>query len=315
MNEHIDECIQYLQYILIHGTWHPSKYKKKIIFEPKKRFIYIAKFFPDRVLHHAFVDVLEERVWDKIMIYDSYSCRKDKGPHVGSRRCMEYVRKYRYCLKCDISKFYPSLDHDLIKTIIRRKLKDKKLLVMLDRIIDSFPGRKNAPIGNLTSQWYGNLYLNELDDFIKQDLRVKGYIRYCDDFILFSNDKERLKEWAEKVKKFVEENLLLTFSKFDIFPVSRGIDFLGYRHFPNGCILLRKATAKRMQKKVKAIPNQIRYGIKTNDQALSTVGSIEGWIKHANTYNLKKAMEMEKLKGEILNEQIQRIRKVAGHTT
>ena len=114
-------------------------------------------------------------------------------------------------MKCDISKFYPSLDHDLIETIIRRKIKDKNLIWALDLIVDSFKGRKNAPIGNLTSQWFGNLYLSGLDDFVKQTLHIKGYIRYCDDFILFGNSKTELREAGRRVRDFVENQLLLSF--------------------------------------------------------------------------------------------------------
>ena len=312
--DHIDDCIKYLQYILSHKTWKPSKYKERVIYEPKKRTIYIAKFFPDRVLHHAFVDVAM-RVWDKLMIYDTYSCRVGKGQHKGSRRCMEFIRRYKYCLKCDISKFYPSLDHDLIETIIRRKIKDKNLIWSLDLIVDSFKGRKNAPIGNLTSQWFGNLYLSGLDDFVKQTLHIKGYIRYCDDFILFGNSKTELREAGRRVRDFVENQLLLSFSKFDLFPVTRGIDFLGYRHFPNGCILVRKTTAKRMKRKLKELPHLIRMHRKCPKKALSTIASIEGWLKHANTHNFQISLQLQRLKEEIKDEQIQPVCKETGFTS
>lgn len=299
----MEECLDYLQYILKKGTWRPSPYKERVIYEPKMRTIYIAKFFPDRVLHHAVVDVLEE-TWDKIMIYDTYSCRRGKGQHAGSLRCMKYIRRYPYCLKCDISKFYPSMDHEITKTILRRKIKDKKTLHVLDLIVDSFPGGKNAPIGNLTSQWFGNLYLGELDDYVKQILHVKGYIRYCDDFVIFGRSKEELREKGKKVKEFVEERLLLTFSKFDLFPVTRGIDFLGYRHFPDGYILVRKRTAKRMQKTIKELPHLMRRGEKSREKALSTIASVNGWLKHANSHNLRMAMQLDEMKEEIENGKI-----------
>lgn len=304
--EHLDDCIRYLQYILENDTWRPSPYKERVIYEPKKRTIYIAKFYPDRVLHHAVVDVLQE-TWDKLMIYDTYSCRPGKGQHAGSKRCMEYVRRYPYCLKCDISKFYPSMDHDLMKTVLRRKLKDRRVLRVLDLIIDSFPGRKNAPIGNLTSQWFGNLYLGELDDYIKQTLHIKGYIRYCDDFVLFG-EKEELRAAGEKIRRFVEEGLLLNFSRFDLFPTSRGIDFLGYRHFPGGYILVRKRTAKRMKKTVREIQYMLRNGKTTKGKALSTVASIRGWLIHANSHNLQMAIELNETKEAIENGKIFRIR-------
>lgn len=303
--EHLEQCIKYLQYILTHHTWKPSPYRERVIYEPKERTIYIAKFFPDRVLHHAIIDVLSP-MWDKVMIYDTYSCRKGKGQHAGSRRCMQYIRKYPYCLKCDISKFYPSLDHDLLKTIIRRKLKDAETLQLLDLIIDSYPGRKNAPIGNLSSQWFGNLYLGELDFYVKQELGVKGYIRFCDDFVLFGN-KNQLKEWGEKIREFVENHLLLTFSRFDLFPVTRGIDFLGYRHFPSGYILVRKKTAKRMKRKIREIPHLIRIGAESGEKAIATIASIEGWLKHANSHNFKESMELQTLREDIESGKIRRI--------
>lgn len=299
-SEHLDDCIKYLQYILIYKTWKPSKYKERVIYEPKERTIFIAKFFPDRVLHHAIIDVISP-MWDKIFIYDTYSCRKGKGQHKGSKRCMQYVRQYKYCLKCDISKFYPSLDHDILKTLIRRKIKDKNALYVLDLLIDSFPGRKNSPIGNLSSQWFGNLYLNELDVFVKQDLHIKGYIRYCDDFVLFSNSKEQLKDAGNQIRTFVTQYLLLSFSKFDLFPVSRGIDFLGYRHFPDGYVLVRKHTAKNMKKKIKEIPHLLRRHKISEETAISIIASIEGWIKHANSFNLATSMQLQQLKEEVKN--------------
>lgn len=237
----------------------------------------------------------------------SYACRKNKGQHKGSIKCMEYVRKNRFCLKCDISKFYPSINHEILKRIIRKKIKCKRAIKLLDEIIDSIDSPTNVPIGNYLSQWFGNLYLNELDMFMKHDNKIKCYIRYCDDFLLFSNDKALLKEMAIKIKDYVENILKLRLSKCNLFPTSQGIDFLGYRHFSSGYILVRKTTAKRMKKRIRRLKWELAKKKITNDRALSVIGSISGWLKWANTYNLQISLQLNELKESIggsVNEQI-----------
>lgn len=168
----LDYYIEKLQNDLITGQYKTAEYKLKTIYEPKKRDIYILPFYPDRIVHHAIMNVLEP-IWDNRFIYNSYACRKNKGQHKGSIKCMEYTRKFKYCLKCDISKFYPSINHRLLKKVIRKKIKCKKTLNLLDEIIDSVDTPTNVPIGNYLSQWFGNLYLNELDVFLKQENCVK----------------------------------------------------------------------------------------------------------------------------------------------
>lgn len=244
---------------LINGTYHTAKYRIKTIYEPKKREIYILPFYPDRIVHHAIMNVLEP-IWDSYLINDTYACRKGKGQHSGSTRCMEFVRKNKFCLKCDISKFYPSIPHKELKALIRRKIKCKKTLALLDEIIDSVDTPTNVPIGNYLSQWFGNLYMYPLDNFIKQDNHIKCYIRYCDDFLLFSNNKDELKLMAKKIEDFVVNNLKLKLSKCNLLPTSQGIDFLGYRHFPQGYILIRKTTVRRMKRNLK----KLDYAIDTN---------------------------------------------------
>lgn len=221
-----------------------------------------------------------EPIWDKLFISHSYACRKNKGQHKGSIKCMEYVRKNRFCLKCDISKFYPSIK-------------------LLDEIIDSIDSPTNVPIGNYLSQWFGNLYLNELDMFLKHDCKIKYYLRYCDDFLLFSNDKQFLKDMSAKIEEFVTTKLKLKLSKCNILSTSQGVDFLGYRHFSAGYILVRKSTAKRMKKNIKALKYKLAVKKISKESALSTVASVEGWLKWANAYNLKKSLQLEDLKKSI----------------
>lgn len=287
-----DKAVHKLHDILING-FKNSKYRYKTVYEPKQRLIYILPFFPDRIVHHAIINIVEN-IWNNLFISDSYSCRKDKGQHAGSKRCMDFVRRYKYCLKCDISKFYPSINHDILKQILSKKIKDEKLLSLLDTIIDSIEGDKNVPIGNYLSQWFGNLYLNELDMFVKHSLHCKAYIRYCDDFVFFSNSKEELRNYLNRIIP-VLNNLKLILSKKEIFPVSQGIDFLGYRHFTN-YILVRKSTAKRIRKRMSHIEERILNGKLSKERARSQIASAEGWLKHANSYNFKNTLQLDKLK-------------------
>ena len=274
-----------LQKMLCKGEFTTSEYRSKTIYEPKEREIYILPFYPDRIAQHALLQVVAP-IWDNLMIHDSYACREGKGMHDASRKTMRHVHNYKYCLKCDISKFYPSIDHNILMDIIENKIKCKPTLTLLEDIVRSFGGGKNTPIGNYTSQWFGNLYMNELDNNLKQKHGVKTLIRYCDDFVMFSDSKQELQDLKRHIKRFLKDKLDLTFSKWSIFKVVQGVDFLGYRHFPDK-ILLRKSTAKRVMKRIKALPKLLMTGEITFDQYKSSIASTKGWLKWANTYNLK----------------------------
>ena len=302
-----DHYIDKLHELLLSGNYRTSPYTTKVIYEPKERKIFILPFYPDRIVHHAIMNILEP-IWDSVLDSGVYSCRKGKGQHAGSTYCMELTMKYSYCLKCDVSKFYPSINHAVLKQIIRRKIKDVRMLSLLDEIIDSPGGETNCPIGNLLSQWMGNIYLNEMDDIVRHRLHCSPFVRYCDDFILFDNDKERLFEWRAQIGEFLSEVLKLRYSKADIFPTARGVDFLGYRHFPEGYILVRKSTAKRQKKIIEAIPYEVGHGIITPAKALAQIDSANGIFKHANAHKLTESLKMSELREEILrNEAFQRI--------
>jgi retron-type reverse transcriptase len=278
---------------LVDKTFHTSSYKVKIIHEPKKRQIYILPFSPDRIVQHALMNIIEP-IWNGLFIEDSYACRKNKGIHAGSRRTMDFVRHNKYCLQCDISKFYPSIDHNVLSHIVSKKIKCPDTLWLLKDIIHSIEGDKNAPIGNYTSQWFGNLYMNELDQYLKHTWRIRDYIRYCDDFILFHNDKSFLQRMKAVIKDFLSSALSLTMSKCEVFPVSQGVDFLGYRHFP-GYILLRKTTAKRIIRRYYRLPLLLDIGKITLDQFRSSIASMSGWMKWAQTRNLEKMLRLDEL--------------------
>ena len=292
-----EERLVRIRQTLVDQTFKTSEYTSKWILEPKPRQIYVLPFAPDRIVQHALMNVIEP-IWDNLLISDSYACRVGKGIHAGSRRCMEFVRRYKYCLKCDISKFYPSVDHDVLFDVIQRKIKCPETLWLINEIIYSMPGGKNVPIGNYTSQWFGNLYMNELDQYLKHEWRIKPYIRYCDDFVSFSDDKRFLNEVADAIKEYCADRLKLRLSKCDLFPVTQGVDFLGYRHFPN-YVLLRKSTSKRVKRRLNLLPTLLEKGRISFDSYRSSIASTRGWLRWANSHNMGIALKLEELAGVI----------------
>lgn len=255
----------------------------------KLRHIHKLPFFPDRIIQHAVCQVLEP-IWEKQYIRDTYSCIKGRGIHDGVKRIKKALRnnksETKYCLKLDIKKYYPSVDRHILKQIIRRKIKCKDTLWLIDTIIDSTNG---LPIGNYTSQHFANLYLSPFDHFVKEHLKARFYYRYCDDLVFLSDSKATLQRYHKEVSKELSSLKLTIKPNWQIFPVdTRGIDFLGYRFF-HSHTLLRKGIAKRFKKRVRQLrkhenPNKSR-------SVASTLASYYGWMKYANCYNLKTAHE------------------------
>jgi retron-type reverse transcriptase len=278
---------------LVDGCFRTSSYRTKTIYEPKKRLVYILPFAPDRIVHHALMNVIEP-IWEGLFIHDSYACRKGKGIHAGSRRTMEFVRRNRYCLQCDIAKFYPSMKHAIAYALVERKIKCSRTLALFRDIIYSPGGSANIPIGNYTSQWLGNLYLNEIDQYLKHVWKIRDYLRYCDDFLLFHNDKGLLSAMKDAIAHFLAERLQLTMSTCEVFPVSQGVDFLGYRHFPSH-VLLRKSTAHRIMRRVRLLPELLNAGKITLDQFRSSIASISGWMQWAQTRHLAEKLRLPDL--------------------
>ena len=297
VEENLDEHLQRIQTMLREHTFTTADYRQKYIYEPKKRLISILPFYPDRIIQHAVMLVLEP-IWDSLMINESFACRKYKGQHRASSLCKKYAMKYEYCMQFDVSKFYPSIPHEPLKALLRKKLKDNDLLWLLDDIIDSGEGDVGVPIGNYLSQWFGNLYMNELDMYAKHGLRIKAYVRYCDDFLVFSDDKEELKAVGDKLEAFCREVLCMRLSRKNLFHTYQGVDFVGYRHFSCGKVLLRKRTAKRMRKRLERLLLRMESGrAYDRDKARSSVASADGWMSHANTYHFKEAVKMWRMKG------------------
>lgn len=234
--------------IYTHGTYHHF-----VVCDPKRRDIHKASV-RDRLLHHALYRKLYP-FFDTTFIADSYSCRDNKGTHRAMKRFDVFARKVSgnhtrtvWVLKCDIRKFFASIDHEVLLSILRKKIQDKDILNLLENIIDSFsPG---LPLGNLTSQLLVNIYMNEFDQYVKYELKVKYYIRYADDFVFLSEDRSYLEELQQKVEDFLLENLKLSLHPDKVFTktFASGVDFLGWIHFPYRKVL-RTTTKKRILRK------------------------------------------------------------------
>jgi len=230
-------------------TYQHSNYTSFYITDPKLRHIHKAKV-RDRIVHHAVFRKLYP-VFDKHFIYDSYSCRINKGTHRAVQRLEMFCRKlsenYRqriYYLKCDIKKFFASVDQDRLTQIIQKKINDEDTLWLLNQIISSFEEEKGKgiPLGNVTSQLFCNIYLNELDQFVKHEFKVRYYIRYCDDFVLLDEEADRLKLYIPRIEKFLAKRLKLILHPDKVITrkLKQGIDFLGYVVLPRHIVMRTK---------------------------------------------------------------------------
>lgn len=273
--------------MLVNKTFTTAKYKTKLIYEPKKRVIYKLPYFPDRIVHHAIMNVIQP-IWDNVFIYDLYSAIPGKGLHAGVLRLRQFLKdkeNTKYCLKFDIKNFYPSVNHDILFNLVKRKIKCKDTLWLLEDVIRSPGSDKNLPIGNYLSQYFGNIYLNWFDHWLKEEKGMKYYIRYCDDGIILHKSKEVLNGLLKEIEEYVKKNLKLELNpKTQIFPVDiRGIDFLGYRSFRN-YTLLRKSSVTRFKLKIRFIEHnhkelEPRY-------IISSIMSYYGWIQFCNGHHL-----------------------------
>ena len=265
-------------FALIHSmlkdrTFRNSKYEKMIRKESGKvREIYKLPYFPDRIIHHCIMNIIED-IWVRSLIKDTWASIKNRGIHQGVktiRKALQDKENTKYCLKMDIKKFYPSCNNEITKQIIRKKIKDVKLLWLMDEIIDS---TKGLPIGNYLSQYLGNIYLSDYDHFVKKQQQY--YFRYCDDMVILARTKEELHQLYRDSKIFLKEKLDLTIKgDWQVFPLDvRGLDFLGYRFF-HDYTLIRKSIVNTFKRK-------FRKGI--TQESLASYG---GWFKWGNTHHL-----------------------------
>jgi retron-type reverse transcriptase len=294
-----------LQRELEEGSYRPGEYRLFTIYEHKPRQIAAAPF-RDRVVHHAVMNLIEPPL-DARFIFDSYACRRGKGTHAAVARYQGWARRYPYVLKLDIRQYFPSIDHAILKQRLRARLKDRKLLSLLDRIIDGgltaaadlppFPGDdlltplerpRGIPIGNLTSQFFANLYLDDFDHWVKETLHCRAYLRYVDDMVLLADDKSRLADWRELIReRLAADRLLLHPRKAHIYHTRRGISLLGYTVFPD-FRRLRAENGYRFFRRLRGLA--CAYGEGRADWARID-SSVQAWIghaRHADTLGLRR---------------------------
>jgi RNA-directed DNA polymerase len=305
----LEDNLVTLQEELVSKTYRPGGYASFTIHEPKRRLISAAPF-RDRVVHHALCNVIEP-VFERSFIFDSYANRAGKGTHLALDRCQEFARRHRFVLSCDVRQFFPSIDHALLRRTLQRKLRDGNALWLVDQILASgngvlseeyemiyFPGDdlfaaarpRGLPIGNLTSQFWANCYLSPFDHFVQRELRCPAYLRYVDDFLLFSDDKRQLGEWKQAlIERLGQLRLTIHEAPAQARPVEEGIPFLGFTVFPDRRRLKRRK-GLAFQRRLRGLAARYADGEMTLDQVTA---SVQGWTNHVrygNTVGLRTAV-------------------------
>ncbi|OGR22844.1 MAG: RNA-dependent DNA polymerase [Desulfobacterales bacterium RIFOXYA12_FULL_46_15] len=285
-------------------TYTPGEFRDFYIYDPKMRLISAAPYY-DRVIHHAVMNIVEPLV-SKSYIDDSYACITGRGTHKAVERYKKFQTSNQFVLKCDIQKYFQSIDHDILMEKLNHQIKCKDTLWLFKTIIQSrdYPGpleyfdndtlftpvqcKKGIPIGNLTSQFFSNLYLNDFDHFMKEKIKVQHYIRYCDDFVVFSNDKARLADIKKSIIGYLDGlRLKVHKHKTRVFRVTDGVDFLGYRIWPDHT-KIRKSVVKAYRKRLKRMGKAYEKGKLGLDRITASIQSWMGHVQHANSYGLKK---------------------------
>ena len=282
-----EENLNKLHTELLNKSYIPNNYNTFKIFEPKERIIAAASF-RDRIVHHAIILSTEE-YFEKFQIYHSYACRKNKGTHKAILYALNKSKKYKYYLKMDIRKYFDSVNHTILKEKLRLLFYDVDLLNLLDKIIDSYEIERNLgiPIGNLTSQYYANYYLGFMDHFIKEELQVKPYVRYMDDFLLFSNNIAQLNLCQNEIEKFVRVNLELDCKRPIINSTSNGISFLGFLIKPKGIYLLSEKK-KAVIKKLNLLKKEFQSGYLSEEQYAARLSTIFSYLEFARSLEFRK---------------------------
>jgi retron-type reverse transcriptase len=302
-----------LQRDLLAGQYRPGPFTTHRITVPKPRLISAAPY-RDRVLHHAVMNVLEP-ILDRHFHPNNFACRKGKGTHAASRTLQALMRRHAYTLQCDVRQFFPSIDHAILKHIFRQLIKDQRLLDLLDVIVDGsneqdpvqnyFPGddlftpverRRGLPIGNLTSQWFANWYLNGFDHALSSQLQIGGYLRYCDDFVLLDNDRVRLMDFRDRIEEMLAGlRLRLHPGKTAIVPSRAGITFVGYRIWP-ARRTVRGSNVRDFLKRLRRFHKALAAGEISRE---TFVARIQGWFGHAT--QAKDIRLMERMVDRVLN--------------
>jgi len=301
----LEENLFDLYELLKNKTYKHDGYQEFYVRDPKIRDIHKA-CVKDRVVHHLVSKVLEE-IFEPTFFAHSYSCRKMKGTHKAIKAFVKLTRQAShnnssklFILKCDIRKFFASVNHNVLINLLSKKIVDPDFIWLLDVIIQSFNTKNHdgegMPIGNLTSQLFANIYMDPLDKFIKNELKVKYYIRYADDFVLMSHNREILINFLEKIDDFLKNNLKLSLhpKKIEIRDYYLGTDFLGYVIFPK-YIIPRTKTKKRIFRKLKKKADLIRKGESDTHTLNESVQSYLGYLSHCNSYKLAQEVKNQLL--------------------
>lgn len=304
-NYNFESEIAKLQEELVNQTYRPGNYRTFYIKEPKIRMISAAPY-RDRVVHHALCNIILPLI-ETTFIADSYANRVGFGSHRALQRFTNFSRSSRYVLQCDIQKYFPTIDHEILKTLLRRKIKCSDTLWLIDTIIDNsneqllvvehFAGddlltpierRRGLPVGNLTSQFFANVYLNGFDHFVKEELQVKKYLRYVDDFSLFSDDWQFLSDARFAIEEYLANQLRLKIHpiKSQLFETRLGANYVGFRILPNQ-IRVRTENLRRARRRLKFMQRKSNQG-KINSEKVSQ--SIQSWfahLEHGDTWQLR----------------------------
>mgnify|MGYP005758665793 CR=1 FL=1 len=280
---------------LLNETYIFSKYFEFIIYEPKERKIKTLEY-RDRVVQTWYVENFLKPNFEKMYINDTFACIEGRGTHKAVDKMQEYLRiadkEYEevWVLKCDIKKFFFSVDRKILYNLIKRKIKDKHFLRLTKKIIFYDDEKVSIPIGNYTSQIYANIYLNELDRFIKQSLKVKYLVRYMDDFIILTNSKNNAKYFLREIKAFLNDKLKLELNaKTAYFKAKQGVNFCGFRIWKTHR-LLREQSKKKMKRKLKIFQKLYKENKIELEYILACINSWRGHAKHCNSYNLEHKM-------------------------
>ena len=290
------------------GCYQPGRYKTIEVRDPKHRVVSAAPF-RDRVVHHAFCTVCEP-IFERGFIYDSYANQRGKGTHRAVARYEAFRDRFRAVLRCDVYRYFPAIDHQILKADLRRRIACPRTLALADRIVDCsnpqepvdlyFPGddlftpferRRGLPIGNLTSQFFANLYLDGLDHYCKEVLRAKGYLRYVDDFALFDDDAGRLAEWRERIARYLEgRRMLLHPDKTWIAATTEPATFLGFVLLPGGYRRLPEDNVRRFRNRLRGLRARWRHGRVSSHDVDQRVRAWIAHAEHADSWRLRQAI-------------------------
>jgi retron-type reverse transcriptase len=285
-----DYYLKQIQEMLMNKTYQVSEYETSIINDKgKERELMKLPYFSDRIIQWAIMLQIE-KVFMQVFCFHTCASIKKRGINQASRLVEKYMKdrlNTRYCLKIDVSKFYPNINHKILKQLLRKKFKDKQLLALLDMIIDSYPGEKGVPIGSYLSQFLANFYLSYFDHWLKEKMGVKYVVRYMDDIVIFHYSNSYLHWLLRKMDDYLKENLDLQIKpNWQVFPTAiRGVDFVGYRHFYR-FKLLRKSTCKKFKKRLLQIRKKQDEGNLINYREWCSVNSYIGWLTWCDSWRL-----------------------------